>query len=229
MKHAHNKAPNPVVNRSRVIANYAISGHRDSPFENVEAKRPFSKRARRLAMGLGVLVAGAVVTTGAIFGVKAIGNHEKETRTQAAATQVELKKTVKSAMIGIDRGLLDATNPGSIKVTPAGTGAPKGAVKVTDLSLGSQNQPTYAVMGTYESGPKEGQPNPNDPIYYRTDSVTPSHNQPMLGSDDGFVLSSPDGATWAQAQDTTGGPKGEWYGVEFNSVDTSWSRSLVYN
>lgn len=178
-------------------------------------------RAGRIRRGMATIALTGVAVAGAA-GVGVVGKmmwdkYKSDAKAHAAATQADLRKTIRPAMISLDKQILaaQAQHPENFHTTPVGDGA----VRVTDLALGKANQPTFAVMGTYQSGPHEGQPNANDPRFFESTVETPGNGVPMVGQRTVFALAAPKGEAYAAENQYFGGAAGTWYATEAPGVD----------
>jgi hypothetical protein len=145
-----------ITNRLKVVSNFAISGHRDSPFENVEAKKPFSRRAKKIALAAGVLAAGAAVAVTSVLAAKGVSSYEKSNRARNEAIQEAMANQLNPLMVGIDEKALTAWRSGKSDLQESFP-AP-GEVAFTDDTA-------QITMGTESTtGPGSHTPVPSNPL-----------------------------------------------------------------
>jgi hypothetical protein len=146
------KAPNRLLSRTKVLANLAISGSRNSPFENVQTKRPMTAQRKRTIRVAGAVAAAAVgvagISAGAVVSAKAVSSYEATQSRINAEQQKALEKVVQPKLNRVGKYVFTAFS-GWEKEHPSDTTTyTENHLPDDMIEIIANNSNNEAIMGT---------------------------------------------------------------------------------
>lgn len=234
------RTPNPVANRAKVAANYAISGERNSPFENIAPKRHLSEHAKAVRRTVGAIAAAAVgiagISTATVFGVRAFESYEATQARINTEQQHNLGEVVQPTLNRVGNYVVTAfdnwqrQHPGDTNAYTK-TALPGNRVEITANDSSNQvimgtkmvdgkrvpdpAQTDYAYVETVGDGTIEDQYYLADPA--GTQYIPPGIPQASLGGEDYYEGYSGPGFEGVMSIEDTTVPNDAVLGDEFGS------------